>query len=687
MTERKDRILFAFQVVPDRDHSDASLHHHLHRRAELAANDLDVDFFGRVGELPDYFQVSVPKSQLISNGTGEVDQAALKELLGRISDHPHVVWVEQQVPRRRLFKRDPPLEARFEEARIHNRMGVDPEMVATKFNISDPLFVKQWHLINREPSEIGNDINVTGVWDQGIFGKNVTVCLVDDGLDYEHDDLRENFVGVKTFLFAEGSYDFNDHVDLPKPRLPEDRHGTRCAGEIAAKRNEMCGVGIAFHSRVAGVRILSGALTEADEAAAINYNMQENHIYSCSWGPPDDGKSMDAPPRIVKEAVLNGIRNGRGGLGSVFVFAAGNGGAHSDNWYGYWGAGPCTEGHGGTSAAAPIVSGILALVLSIRPDLSWRDVQHLAVETAVPINLQDPSWELTSTGRKYSHRFGYGKVDSWAIVEAAKTWKNVNPQVNYTTPVLAVNQEIPQGDSDARAVFAVEPSHVSHFLRLEHITVTVKINHTRRGDVNVRLISPANVTSYLAVKRPGDMDANGFNDWTFMTVKHWGEKLIGNWTVTVIDHDNPEDMGIFVHCWMVFWGESAPAKPAPAKPEKPASPSPIEPPPTVASPSAAAPTSQIAMNETSGSGGVWTPPENQWIFLSIIVIVITLAACLFSMRRCGGPIWEKIRDMLKFKRFGGYRFEEVRAGDESTDESEESSDEAGNKFRMKRIEP
>jgi hypothetical protein len=42
---------------------------------------------------------------------------------------------------------------------------------------------------------------------------------------------------------------------------------------------------------------------------------------------------MEAPPKIVSDAVLNGIENGRGGLGSVFVFASGNGGSHHDNWY------------------------------------------------------------------------------------------------------------------------------------------------------------------------------------------------------------------------------------------------------------------------------------------------------------------------------------------------------------------
>ena len=52
------------------------------------------------------------------------------------------------------------------------------------------------------------------------------------------------------------SYDFNLHVPLPKPVLFDDHHGTRCAGQIAAVKNDVCGVGIAYASKVAGVRIL-----------------------------------------------------------------------------------------------------------------------------------------------------------------------------------------------------------------------------------------------------------------------------------------------------------------------------------------------------------------------------------------------------------------------------------------------
>lgn len=194
--------------------------------------------------------------------------------------------------------------------------------VMTTLGISDPIFTEQWHLLNTV--QAGHDVNITGVWLQGITGKNATVAIVDDGLDMHSDDLKDNF-------YAQGSYDFNDKTDLPEPRLSDDRHGTRCGGEVSAVKNNVCGVGAAWDSNIAGLRILSKMITDADEALAMNYDFAHNDIYSCSWGPPDDGRTMEAPGILIRRAMLNAVQNGRNGLGSIYVFASGNGAASDDN--------------------------------------------------------------------------------------------------------------------------------------------------------------------------------------------------------------------------------------------------------------------------------------------------------------------------------------------------------------------
>lgn len=56
-----------------------------------------------------------------------------------------------------------------------------------------------------------------------------------------------------------------------------------------------------------GVRMLDGEVTDVVEAHSLSLNPQHIHIYSASWGPEDDGKSLDGPAKLAKEAFLQGI--------------------------------------------------------------------------------------------------------------------------------------------------------------------------------------------------------------------------------------------------------------------------------------------------------------------------------------------------------------------------------------------
>jgi kexin len=162
--------------------------------------------------------------------------------------------------------------------------------------------------------------------------------------------------------------------------------------------------------------------------------------------------------------------------------------------------------------------------LEIRPDLTWRDMQWLVMDTAVPVNEDDKDdWQTTAIGKKFSHTFGYGKIDSYALVEAAKTWKNVKPQAWYYSPWVHVNQLIPQGDMGLKSTVEVTADDLkkANLERVEHVTVTMNVNHTRRGDLSVDLISPNGIVSHIATTRKYDAAVTGYQDWTFMSVVHW----------------------------------------------------------------------------------------------------------------------------------------------------------------------
>lgn len=71
----------------------------------------------------------------------------------------------------------------------------------------------------------------------------------------------------------------------------DNKHGTRCAGEVAAIAfNDICGVGVAYKAKIGGVRMLDGTVNDAVEAKALGLNPDHIDIYSASWGPEDDGK-------------------------------------------------------------------------------------------------------------------------------------------------------------------------------------------------------------------------------------------------------------------------------------------------------------------------------------------------------------------------------------------------------------
>ncbi|XP_059166219.1 proprotein convertase subtilisin/kexin type 7-like [Physella acuta] len=454
-------------------------------------------------------------------------------------------------------------------------------------SFNDPAFQDQWHLLNRRLP--GMDINVTGVWQHNITGAGITVCVVDDGVEWKNPDLKLNYN-------QKGSWDLNNDDPDPSPSLSKlsNHHGTRCAGEIAAvANNNVCAVGVAYGAQFSGLRILDGVMTDSLEAEAFNKKMDINDIYSCSWGPDDNGKTVDGPHLMAVKAMKYGVDFGRQGYGNIFVVASGNGGVNMDNcnFDGYansiytvtigavddkgkmpyyaeecasmlgvtfssgsqrdivttdWmsGAGKgCTEGHTGTSAAAPLAAGMIALMLEARSCLSWRDVQYIIILTCQKIDLDLAHYQDNGAGLSHSHKHGFGLLDSWRLVNAAKVWETVPWLTSYSYMDSSFDKVIPKGpDSPLTVVHTVTDTDVRGLglLTLENVQLTVWLSHPYRGKIGVTLTSPAGTTSVLAAPRPLDNSSAGFTDWTFTTVRCWGEQALGNWTIQFFDTDKKD---------------------------------------------------------------------------------------------------------------------------------------------------
>jgi len=447
--------------------------------------------------------------------------------------------------------------------------------------LNDPEWGNTWYL-NRGDML---DMNVQEAWDMGITGKGVVVSILDDGIEKDHPDLVSNYD-------QEASYDINDNDYDPSPRYDAtniNRHGTRCAGEVAASaNNSICSVGIAYESKVGGVRMLDGDVTDAVEARSLSLNMQHIDIYSASWGPDDDGRTVDGPGTLARRAFEKGITKGRHGKGSIFVWASGNGGKHGDNcncdgytnsiwtlsvasasedgqvpWYSEscsstlattYSSGSkeqrkvvttdlhhgCTASHTGTSASAPMAAAIIALVLQVNPKLSWRDVQHITVRNCHKGNLGDSSdWRVNSLGRSYSHNFGYGLMDATGMVKMASNWQTVGEQVTSSVEARNLPLSIPAKSKETAEIVVTRASR-GQVRFLEHVQAHVTLDSTIRGDLSIYLTSPQGTKSQLLTLRSKDTSSRGFQDWPFLTVFCWGEDPEGTWVLEVENQGGSE---------------------------------------------------------------------------------------------------------------------------------------------------
>ncbi|XP_077080835.1 proprotein convertase subtilisin/kexin type 7-like isoform X3 [Siphateles boraxobius] len=460
----------------------------LHRLAQSVAQEAGLQNRGQIGQLEGHYLLCQgPETRVDSGRTA----AALDQ-------NPHVLWHSQEQLLRRSKR-------------------------SLAFN--DPRYPSQWHLHNTVKD--GMDINVTGVWERNITGAGVTVVVVDDGVQHTLRDIQPNYS-------PEGSYDLNSDDPDPMPHPDghsDNHHGTRCAGEIAAvSNNSYCAVGVAYGGRVAGIRVLDGPLTDSMEAVAFNKHYQVNHIYSCSWGPDDDGRTVDGPHPLGKVTSDWSLQSGTG----------------------------CTDGHTGTSAAAPLAAGMVALMLQVRPCLSWRDVQHIITYTATQHDTQ-ADWRRNGAGFHHSHMYGFGLLNAWRLVNAAKVWESVPFLVSYQSPVLKANEIIPAHPKTLTHTWNVSASELgrSGMRTLEHVSVTVTILHPRRGDVEVTLVCPSGMSSLIGAKRALDVDTTGLTDWTFSTVRCWGEGAEGQYTLQITDYrDSALALGVLKYWKLTLYGSS-----------------------------------------------------------------------------------------------------------------------------------
>ncbi|MBF0451675.1 MAG: S8 family serine peptidase [Candidatus Magnetomorum sp.] len=456
-----------------------------------------------------------------------------------------------------------------------------PREIAFDPVYSDPIFPYQWHLENTGQSggTPGMDIHVRNVWqNMNLMGNGVVIGVVDNGVQHTHPDLSFNYI-------ASDSWDFADNDSDPSPNLGKDSaHGTAIAGLAAARDNRHCGLGVAYRAGIAAIRLTSRPISDAEEANALSYQRQSIDIYTYTWGPKENGLLLEKPGPLTLMALAQNTAQGRNSLGNIYVVAAGNGRGNGENVnydgmansrftiavgavdhngrhaaYSDPGAallvvapgsgdgvfmsgtdlqglhgdscGDCQDQIKGTSASASLVSGVIALMIEANSKLTWRDVQHVLIHSAIQNDSDDPEWTKNAAGLSVHPKYGFGMVDAEAAVKKAQTWTTVNPS-SFIPYKQQVNQSIP--DNTPAGIVSTISVDAATAYKLEHVEVVLNASHEYRGQLEVTLTSPSGTKSVLA--EPHSDPSENYSSWKFMSVRHWDESIQGQWTLSVTDH-------------------------------------------------------------------------------------------------------------------------------------------------------
>jgi subtilisin family serine protease len=189
-----------------------------------------------------------------------------------------------------------------------------------------------------------------------------------------------------------------------------------------------------------------------------------------------------------------------------------------------------SQNYNGTSSAAPVVSGVVALMLQANPNLGWRDVQEVLIRTATQTDPTNNEWRTNKAGFKFNPNFGAGRVNAGAAVALATNWSNLATMVTTNSEQSSLSVAIPDNDNNGiTRSFDLSASN----LRVEQAIVTVDITHANRGDLVINLVSPAGTISPLA-ELHNDTNAN-YTAMTFRSTFNWGEDSKGVWHVQVSD--------------------------------------------------------------------------------------------------------------------------------------------------------
>lgn len=299
------------------------------------------------------------------------------------------------------------------------------------------------------------------------------------------------------------------------------------------------------------------AIAEKVIVAAVNANGASSSYSSPGsgiWVSAPGGEYGDTSPAMITTDI-SGCNHGYSySSWSLNTFNRGN--AQNPNC-------SYTSYMNGTSSAAPVTSGVIALMLEANPALSWRDVKHILAMTSDKVNFSltpvshplnngiyghvyDWKWIENANGIEYSNWYGFGRVNALQAVLAANTYdfplgayeKTSHPTSDewyYDSGVISVTIPDHHGLPLTDPVEATSEIEVSHNFFIEAVQVQVTIDHDSPKDLSLILVSPAGTESRLLHLNNGVYATEMHANKLLLSNAFYTEESLGTWTLKLVD--------------------------------------------------------------------------------------------------------------------------------------------------------
>ncbi|XP_052820822.1 neuroendocrine convertase 2-like [Mya arenaria] len=422
---------------------------------------------------------------------------------------------------------------------------------------------------------------VDEVWRSSVTGHNILIAVTDIGMDVHHPELYPNIEMSLRWNIVNNNTDVSpDHFPNYYESFGTTNHGNDCGSVIAGVRgNNLCSAGVAPEAKIVPLKLGKVVKFMWDRpvvfddslSKALAYRHDRIDIYSNSWDFSSSFKPLDIGSA---SAIKEGIKRGRNGQGSIYVFPAGRRGngfansiytiavnnigvrgkvpktayANSATLVSSFGQGrtrssenmitafnekgrKCWNKFGGSSATTAKVAGICALILDAGKkhdkDLSWRDVQHILVKSATHEGLTEAKhFKRNGAGLYFHDVFGFGYVDVQKAVKLVSEWSKAKEMLKHRVVLKRISVD---RQKEVFVGYSTKNNSVK-ITQVEYVTVDIP-TYTLEEKTFVRLTSSSGTSINLAYETEPISAETEREHIKFATPMFWNENDAGKWTL------------------------------------------------------------------------------------------------------------------------------------------------------------